>query len=80
MPETNNRRGGDGAFFLGALLGSLIGTIVALWFAPRSGKELREEVEQSADELRRRIEGESVEESIQAGKAEARKLNQGRNE
>jgi gas vesicle protein len=80
VPETNNRRGGDGAFFFGALIGSLIGTIVALWFAPRSGKELREEVEQSADELRRRIEGESVEESIQAGKAEARKLNQSRND
>jgi hypothetical protein len=68
--------GGAGIFLIGAILGSLIGAIAALWFAPRSGEETRQEIEQAALDVRRRVEGESIHESIQAGKAEARRYQQ----
>src|SRR5258708_29807357 len=73
-----------GSFLLGAILGGVIGAVTAFWFAPQSGEEtrheieergneLREEIEQVATDARRRVEGESIEESMQAGKAEARR-------
>jgi len=75
-------RSGDGEFgpfLLGALLGGVIGAVAAFWFAPQSGaetrqeieergNELREEIGQVATEARRRVEGESIEESMRAGK------------
>jgi gas vesicle protein len=74
-----------GLFVVGALLGSLIGAIAAFWFAPQSGEEtrreiqdraddLREDIEQVTNEARRRVEGESIDEAMQYGKAEARKF------
>ncbi len=68
--------GGAGIFLIGAILGTVIGAIAALWFAPRSGEETRQEIEQAAIDVRRRVEGESIHESIQAGKAEARRFRQ----
>jgi len=38
-------------FGLGLLIGSIIGGITALFFAPKSGKELREEVKKKIKEL-----------------------------
>ncbi|MEP7284254.1 MAG: YtxH domain-containing protein [Chloroflexota bacterium] len=77
-----------GTFVIGALLGSLAGAIAALWFAPRSGKEtrheinhqaaeIRENIEHVATDARRRVEGDSIDDSIQEGKAEARRFRQG---
>jgi gas vesicle protein len=73
-----------GPFVLGALVGGVIAAIGAFWFAPQSGaetrqelqergNELRDDIEQAAADTRRRIEGDSVEESIRMGKAEARR-------
>lgn len=73
-----------GPFVLGALIGGLVGAIAAFWFAPQSGaetrqeiqeagNEIRDDIEQAATDARRRIDGDSIEESIRAGKAEARR-------
>ena len=43
------RNGGD--FLKGFLLGGLIGSVIALLYAPKSGKETREEISQKAEEL-----------------------------
>jgi gas vesicle protein len=78
--------GTTGVFMRGAILGGIVGAVMAIWYAPRSGREMRRllqgrrrelvtEVEQTAAQMRRQIEGESVVESIEAGKVEARKLN-----
>jgi hypothetical protein len=74
--QARQDEGDAGIFLIGAILGTLIGAIAALWFAPRSGEETRQEIEQAALDVRRRVEGESVHESIQAGKAEARRFQQ----
>lgn len=68
---------GMGAFVWGTIIGSVVGAVIALLFAPRSGKETLDDLEQAATETRRQVIGESVEESIAAGKAEARRMNQG---
>jgi gas vesicle protein len=75
--QVNSRGGGFSAFMWGSILGSLAGAIIALFFAPRSGDELRQEIEGTAVDVRRRIEGDSVADSLAQGKAEARKLNKG---
>jgi gas vesicle protein len=70
--------GEAGVFVIGALLGSLLGAVAALWFAPQSGEktrreiqergnELRDEIEQVTNEARRKLEGESIDEAIQYG-------------
>ena len=41
--------GGSGDFFKGLLIGSLIGSVVALLYAPKSGKETREDINKKAD-------------------------------
>ena len=78
---------GIGFFVVGAALGGLLGAIGAVWFAPQSGEETRHEIqekvtsigddiEQVTADARRRIEGDSIEDSIRVGKAEARKFQQ----
>lgn len=64
----DRNRGGTGSFWLGAVIGGLLGAIYALWRAPRSGEETRQA-------LRHQLEGESVQESLAQAKAEARALN-----
>jgi gas vesicle protein len=43
-------------FGLGLLIGSIIGGITALFFAPKSGKELREDVKKKMRELEKLLE------------------------
>ena len=75
--QDQHRSDGEiGPFLFGVLLGSLIGAIAALWYSPKSGDEVRRELEQRGSTLRQQIEGESVDEAIQAGKAAARQFNQ----
>ena len=74
MAENNSN--GVGSFFWGTFLGSIAGVVIALFFAPRSGDALRQELNDSAVTMRKRIEGESIEDALAAGRAEARKLNQ----
>ncbi len=70
------RAGDANVFVIGTLLGTLLGALIALWFAPRSGEATRHEIENTAQEVRRRVEGESLQDAIEAGKAEARRLQQ----
>ncbi len=71
-------------FLIGAILGGLFGAIAAIWFAPQSGKQTRHEIqaksqelvegiEQVAEDTRQKIEGESIHDAIEEGKAEARR-------
>ena len=73
-----------GPFLIGGLIGGLIGAAAAFWFAPQSGQEtrheiqekggeLRDDIEKAAADARRRVEGESLDDSIREGKQEARR-------
>src|SRR6185295_18241611 len=84
--ERHQKDGGDaGLFVVGAVLGGLLGAIAAFWFAPQSGEqtrreiqergeELRDEIEHVTTEARHKIEGDSIDEAMEYGKAEARKF------
>ncbi|MBX3086312.1 MAG: YtxH domain-containing protein [Anaerolineae bacterium] len=74
MAKDNN--GGMGVFTIGAILGTAAGAVIAYLFAPRSGKETIDDIEQSAADIRRQIEGDSVQDSLAAAKEEARRINQ----
>ena len=70
-------------FAFGTLIGAAIGIGIALWFAPRSGKEtrhdiqargleLRAQAEQAAAQTREKIDGPSTERLLSEAKAAAR--------
>ena len=46
--ETNGNGSSTGAFFTGLFAGAVIGAGLGLWFAPKSGAEMREELTGSA--------------------------------
>jgi gas vesicle protein len=52
------------SFRRGALIGAIIGGIMALWNAPQSGHKTRQQI----GNIFRRVRGESVEESLDYGK------------
>lgn len=71
----SDRQEGSGrAFFWGTIIGALAGMVIAVWKAPRSGKETRQLLEGRGRTLIG--ETESAQMSIEAGKAEARRLNE----
>ena len=55
-----------GGFLLGAFIGSVAAATTALLFAPKSGKELREDLAVKADELKEQL-SEYVDISIEKG-------------
>jgi len=61
------------AFFWGTIIGALVGAAVAIWKAPRSGKATRDMLEGQGRKLIG--ETETAQSAIEAGKAEARRLN-----
>jgi len=63
-------------FMVGAVLGTLVGAVLAFWYAPQSGEQTRQEIEQAAQDAIHKVEGESIEESLQAGRDEARRFQQ----
>ena len=65
--------GEAGVFVLGAIIGAVAGVALAMWYAPQSGEETRHELERTAEEARRRVEGDSLNDAIKEGKAEARR-------
>jgi len=69
MAKSEHEGSGLGSFLVGLVLGTLAGIIAALWYAPQSGKATR-------DELQQRVEGESISQSMEEGKAEARRFRQ----
>jgi gas vesicle protein len=66
-------KSGEGAFFVGAFLGGLIGAALAVWYAPRSGEDTRQMVFQQGDALATRLErmvvGERPADALAEGKA-----------
>lgn len=76
QPRESGAGGDLFTLIFGTILGGIAGVITAFWFAPRSGKETRQKVVSEAEEVRRRIEGDSISDSLEVGKAEARRLNQ----
>jgi len=42
---------GNGGFFKGLFIGGLIGAVIGILYAPKSGKETREELARQADEI-----------------------------
>ncbi|CAG1008088.1 MAG: YtxH domain-containing protein [Anaerolinea sp.] len=75
MSGERGSKGGGRAFINGALLGAIIGALIGFWRAPRSGRETRDQLLDQAETLRRKIEGDSVQDSLEAGKSAARELN-----
>ena len=47
---------GDSGFFKGFLFGGLLGAIAALLFAPKSGREMREDISRRSQELKDDVE------------------------
>lgn len=80
MGSRDQRKSDDeiGPFLLGAILGGLIGALAALWYAPKSGDDVRRDLDERRTALRQQIEGESIDEAMRAGKAEAREFSQRR--
>jgi len=75
-------------FTLGTLIGAAVGTGLALWFAPRSGQETRQDIqarglalraqaEQSAAQAREKIDGPSADRLLSEAKAAARQFRDG---
>jgi len=59
----------DGSFLTGLLAGAAIGGILALLFAPKSGKETREQLKNKFSELEKELENLKVQASQKTGKA-----------
>ena len=84
MTKRNNRAqdsasdpvGELGAYTIGLILGAIIGGGVALWFAPRSGKQTRHDIrnqaEQTVSQVRERVDGPSTERLMADGRTAAR--------
>lgn len=52
--ETNDSAGSTGAFLTGLFAGAVIGAGLGLWFAPKPGTEMREQVTDAAKEFGQR--------------------------
>jgi gas vesicle protein len=48
MAEPENQRG---HFFVGFLIGSVLGALASIFFAPKSGKELRSDIKEKGSEV-----------------------------
>lgn len=56
-------------FLMGALAGALVGTAMAVWYAPQSGKQTRDDIANWVQtKIVAKIQGESVAESIETGR------------
>ena len=53
---SRNRNTHGGSFVAGVLMGGLIGTAVALFLAPQSGEETRQQIRQRSIELQKKAE------------------------
>lgn len=51
-----NDRGDGGLVFLSFVVGALVGGILGVLFAPKSGKEMREDLAAAAGDARREVE------------------------
>ena len=53
--DSNDNSGSAGAFFTGVLAGAVIGAGIGLYFAPKAGTELREDLAGQARDLSQRV-------------------------
>jgi gas vesicle protein len=71
------------------VVGAIAGIAGALWYAPQSGRTTREELQRKSEEavraaettvsdVRHKVEGESISEALEAGKAEALRFRESR--
>ncbi len=51
----DNTNGSTGAFLTGVFAGAVVGAGLALWFAPKSGVEMREQLNDSARDMGQRV-------------------------
>jgi gas vesicle protein len=65
-----NKRWYDGYVFFGIVFGTVIGGIVRVWTSRRSGTELRQQIK---DQI---TPSDTIDDSLEAGKAAARRLQQ----
>ncbi|EPY13832.1 Gas vesicle protein [Paenibacillus sp. cl6col] len=70
-------------FWIGALIGSVIGSVSALLFAPKSGRELRKDIAEGAQQVSERTQewarqvGEQTDELISSAKGKVSSFKQG---
>lgn len=67
----------SGDFMAGLVVGGLIGTVIGILYAPKSGRETREEIGQKADELLAKVKEEyehAVEKSRKTYEAAVKRL------
>lgn len=67
----------SGDFMAGLVVGGLIGTVIGILYAPKSGRETREEIGQKADELLAKVKEEyeyAAEKSRKAYEASVKRL------
>ncbi|MBI1277094.1 MAG: hypothetical protein GC179_03105 [Anaerolineaceae bacterium] len=76
MSENHDSRLDSGLLFGGFIIGLIVGGIAALFRTPRSGTDLRQQLAESGDSLRGKLESvivsDQVAESMAEGKAAAR--------
>ena len=53
--ETNDYGSSTGAFFTGLFAGAVIGAGLGLWFAPKTGAEMREQITGTAKDVGNRV-------------------------
>lgn len=73
---SDNNQLDNGMLFGGLILGVIVGGVVALFRTPRSGSEARQQITDSGDTLRNKLESvvsDPLAESMAEGKAAARR-------
>ena len=55
MRETPDQSTSEGGLLAGLVIGALVGAAIALLYAPKPGKETREELLQRLDEVKERV-------------------------
>jgi len=55
LSDSDNNNGSAGAFFTGVLAGAVLGAGIGLWFAPKAGTDMREDLAGQARDLSQRV-------------------------
>jgi len=66
------KMGKGGKFLAGTVIGAAIGAVLGLLFAPKSGKELRANIAERAEEMKKKMEVKRAEMKMLAEKAKVR--------